>query len=439
MLTDFDPYTNSYNLNPPVNTDMQFLDRKKFFEKYDQLKGGHWTEDTKKGRWIYHSLVVALAKSLELKGPTEVLEMGTVGMSIVKDSDTIDHPDFWDYQGKHPTFAHDATIVPWPVESKKYRLFIALRVFQHLVPHQKEAFLEVRRISRFAIIVVPSFYRNKKIPNSKGIAYQEFIDWNNGQHPQIYIRLKNEDVYLWDFEDPSPQNVSYDPQETRIQTKHSENNPDVLEMFGASGAGKSYLAKRVIEKSNCVDTFIGGDDINKVVNLKGFSPNEWETELLREKYRSLKNRNLDTHTIKSAMIYFNRILALERYLLGLKNKSTIFLDESVYHNFGPEILKLSKQGLSPSRLFPRKLLIYIECQESVLIERMQRRRLENNEIMLHKNFSENEIREHVYQVVKAKENLFEEYIKLGLPVLKVPFYMQTELAEQNIRAFLANF
>ena len=51
--------------------------------------------------------------------------------------------------------SHDATLVPWPVEDKAYDLFVAFQVFEHLGVHQAEAFLEVRRVARHAILSLP--------------------------------------------------------------------------------------------------------------------------------------------------------------------------------------------------------------------------------------------------------------------------------------------
>ena len=73
---------------------------------------------------------------------------------------------------------HDATSVPWPVPDKAYDLFVALQVFEHLGTAQPEAFLEVRRIARHAILSLP-------------------IDWVMADPTNCHHALTNERVLGW--------------------------------------------------------------------------------------------------------------------------------------------------------------------------------------------------------------------------------------------------
>jgi Methyltransferase domain len=54
-----------------------------------------------------------------------------------------------------PATIHDATVIPWPFADRSFDLFLALQVFEHLKDRQPEAFLEVRRIARHAILSLP--------------------------------------------------------------------------------------------------------------------------------------------------------------------------------------------------------------------------------------------------------------------------------------------
>ena len=130
-----------------------------------------------------------------------------MGVSCVDNSDTIDYLERWDFPGKKPTYIHDFRITPWPIKDKQYELFIALRVFQHLTPFQKEAAKEAMRIARKAIIVVPDIYNNKELPNSKGIKYMDFVDFLDGIYPNLYFPTQDEFVYYWDAENPSKLNL----------------------------------------------------------------------------------------------------------------------------------------------------------------------------------------------------------------------------------------
>ena len=73
---------------------------------------------------------------------------------------------------------HDATKVPWPFEDKQFGLFIALQVFEHLGKRQPDAFREVRRVARHAIISLP-------------------IDWDMGDPKNIHHMIPEERVLSW--------------------------------------------------------------------------------------------------------------------------------------------------------------------------------------------------------------------------------------------------
>ena len=77
-----------------------------------------------------------------------------------------------------PITVHDATQEPWPFEDKSYDLFVALQVFEHLGDRQPEAFREVRRIARNAILSLP-------------------IDWEMDDPTNCHHRIPNERVLSW--------------------------------------------------------------------------------------------------------------------------------------------------------------------------------------------------------------------------------------------------
>lgn len=163
---------------------------------------GHWDCTPLARRWDYHQKAIDILKCLALDTPEQILELGTMGGSLVKGSHTMDYDKRWNFPGKNPTYLHDATKIPWPVPDKKYEAFVALRVYQHLVPVQQACFLEARRISKRVVIVVPSEYNNKVLPESKGITYEEFYRWNNQVSPSLAAQTQMGDLYFWD-DDPS--------------------------------------------------------------------------------------------------------------------------------------------------------------------------------------------------------------------------------------------
>ncbi|MFM7233855.1 MAG: hypothetical protein ACKOZM_04635 [Flavobacteriales bacterium] len=186
---------------------MTYLSFEQYTELVQKLNGGHWTKATIATRWDYHLKAIELIKSLEAQGSRTVLEMGTMGVKCVAESDTIDFLEKWDFEGKQPTYPHDCRNFPWPVETGSYDVFVSLRVFQHLQPVQKEAFLEAKRIARNVIIVVPRAYNNQLIPDSKPITYKDFLDFNGGVHPNVFLPTKFGDLYLWCADNPSSLNI----------------------------------------------------------------------------------------------------------------------------------------------------------------------------------------------------------------------------------------
>lgn len=186
---------------------IEYLSYSEYSELIKKLEGGHWTQDTVSERWDYFARVVNLIKALDLTDPSRIIEMGTMGISCVKNGHTIDYDKWWDFPGKAPTYLHDAREFPWPINDKSYDLFIALRVFQHLAPVQKESINEAFRIAKKVIIVVPDTYDNHVHPDSRGITYKNFVEFLNGVHPNIFTITSIGSFYYWDSEKPSYLNL----------------------------------------------------------------------------------------------------------------------------------------------------------------------------------------------------------------------------------------
>ena len=128
------------------------------------------------GRWPFASMVIEKIKTLE--GVERVLELGPGPGSqpLVNGADTMGRPmekgRFCKSDDKCKIL-HDARVTPWPVESKAYDLFMALQVFEHLEGSQAEAFAEVRRVSRQAILTLPFMCQMK----SHHIGWEEYGSW----------------------------------------------------------------------------------------------------------------------------------------------------------------------------------------------------------------------------------------------------------------------
>ena len=131
------------------------------------------------GRWGYISKAMAEASTLiETRGLRTALEVGAPVRPIIVGADVLDIRARPELDPTVPITVHDATKIPWPVGDKAYDLFIALQVFEHLRDRQREAFLEVRRIARHAIISLP-------------------IDWEMDDPRNCHHRISNERALAW--------------------------------------------------------------------------------------------------------------------------------------------------------------------------------------------------------------------------------------------------
>ena len=131
------------------------------------------------GRWGYMSAALAQASTLiKRHGLRTALELGAPVRPIIVGADVMDIKARPELDPTVPITIHDATQAPWPVGDKAYDLFLALQVFEHLGDRQREAFLEVRRVARHAIISLP-------------------IDWEMDDPRNCHHQISNERVLSW--------------------------------------------------------------------------------------------------------------------------------------------------------------------------------------------------------------------------------------------------
>jgi hypothetical protein len=154
-----------------------------------------------KGRWKYFNIVVDLVRKLQ---PDSVLELGAYRLPLVQGSDTMDIVKVLD----DLTYLHDATRIPWPVADDKYDLFIACEVWEHLGQKQKEAFKEVRRISRRAIFSFPFMWKypeeakDEEALSHRNIDESKIAEWTLHLKPKsiAYTRDKRFVIYYFEFD-----------------------------------------------------------------------------------------------------------------------------------------------------------------------------------------------------------------------------------------------
>ncbi len=148
-----------------------------------------------KDRWDYISEVIKIIKR---ESPQSVLELGPSRLPIVKGSDTMDRALLY----PHLKYRHDATQVPWPIQDASYDLFIALQVWEHLRDKQPQAFREVMRVSRMAILSFP--YRwHCRGDFHHGIDDQQIAEWTLHVEPKETIKVGTRIIYVFEFHGPA--------------------------------------------------------------------------------------------------------------------------------------------------------------------------------------------------------------------------------------------
>jgi SAM-dependent methyltransferase len=131
------------------------------------------------GRWGYMSAALDQAQALIRRhGLRTALELGAPVRPIIVGADVMDIKARPELDPTVPMTIHDATDAPWPVADKAYDLFLALQVFEHLRDRQREAFREVRRVARHAIISLP-------------------IDWDMEDPRNCHHQISNERALSW--------------------------------------------------------------------------------------------------------------------------------------------------------------------------------------------------------------------------------------------------
>jgi hypothetical protein len=166
------------------------------------------------GRWAYYSEVTDIIRANE--DISKVLELGPSFQTIVKNCDIMVKPenDVWGRPEKFVAkeYDHDATVTPWPIKDKEYDLFIALQVWEHLDGRQKEAFKEVMRISKMAILSFPYMWDcpkdNANYPEHHMIDEKIIADWTLHIEPVKIIKISRTGervskgpriIYFWKF------------------------------------------------------------------------------------------------------------------------------------------------------------------------------------------------------------------------------------------------
>ena len=191
-----------------MNTDIDIMTFEDYKELLNGPRGNYYI-----GRWEYFKEVIKIIQHEKIR---TVLELGPGLLPIVKNSDVIMNPEEDSFgrpqeiYGKVLSF--DATIKPWPIMDKRYDLFIALQVWEHLDNKQSRAFREVMRISKMAILSFPYHWDGGEEKPShrahRDIDRELIEDWTLNVKPEKIIEISRTGsefskgpriIYFWKF------------------------------------------------------------------------------------------------------------------------------------------------------------------------------------------------------------------------------------------------
>lgn len=111
-------------------------------------------------------------------GLGSALELGPHLRPLIVGGDVMDLRIRPDLRAEGRRIAHNATVVPWPIEDRAYDLFVALQVFEHLGTGQADAFREVRRVARHAILSLPIDWQMDDPTNCHhGLTMERALGW----------------------------------------------------------------------------------------------------------------------------------------------------------------------------------------------------------------------------------------------------------------------
>ena len=82
---------------------LTYLTRKEYAEVTRSILGEHWDDGHPKVGWDYHTRAVGIVKCLNISCPSQVPEIGTMGVSLVAGSGTLDYDRWGSFPGRSLT------------------------------------------------------------------------------------------------------------------------------------------------------------------------------------------------------------------------------------------------------------------------------------------------------------------------------------------------
>ncbi|MBF0122407.1 MAG: hypothetical protein HQL21_03225 [Candidatus Omnitrophica bacterium] len=146
------------------------------------------------GRWSYMREVVLIINEIN---PSSALEIGSRELPIMHGSDVMDLSRKYLSSVK---YVWDATRVPWPMGDRHYDLVVALQVWEHLLGFQKEAFAEVMRVARRAILSFSYKWQCNPKDCHYNIDEAKIAEWTLNVKPVLIKQVGTRIIYYFDFD-----------------------------------------------------------------------------------------------------------------------------------------------------------------------------------------------------------------------------------------------
>lgn len=131
-----------------------------------------------------HKAIAAMIR--EDIAPSEILEIGPNYYPLIPGSDTIDQ-----YVYCNPSYVHNVKAIPWPIQ-RRYKLIVALQVFEHLGQSQRQVFEEMKRVGDNAVLSIPWKWKTTKteslIESHCGINDRVIANWT-GDYPTALNKI----------------------------------------------------------------------------------------------------------------------------------------------------------------------------------------------------------------------------------------------------------
>ena len=458
---------------------MQYLTESMCYQIAQHHPGGHWDCTPLSARWRYHKMAIDLIKGLGIDDSSHVLEMGTMGASLILGSHTIDYAEHWDFPGKRPTYLHDARKLPWPIGDKQYDLFVALRVYQHLAPYQEKCFREARRVARKVLIVVPDNYRNRLHTDSRGITYEQFLRWNAQTPPDVCIDTGMGYLYYWGEMRPAKK-IYY----TRVRKRqlrkttrssvsmslknatrralmyvglsiHRKRQPTalesqcaaaseasmgrkgfVVEFIGPSGVGKSRLYEMLIRSRHPDAVWYPNETARK------FLPSGEGTSGLGE-YHEVLELALDETCRMAVGIETKYELLRYRWKIVLQDMQikashmNLLLDEGLCQNFGAPLLEVASRNEAGFRALMRgKAVVHCICEPSEIARRVRLRESSGHLLGLHRGMDDAQLLAYSNEILSCKAEFVRCLRQCQLQTLTIDMRVNAEINVSKVNAFI---